>query len=873
MTTQSFSPNSLLASIKNNKVYQFLESIIQSPKFKFSIAALPAALIYVLSYSSANLASFAISWQIAIPLLATTGTIISGYGYLKGAYINLKQLVNNLKKAFKDRKMPELPALGMNMLISLSLTTSIVYGLALGSAAPLVVFLSPLVTLTALSVSKYFKDLNIQYRNKVSKATLDNYKLFLPIKKSLEYKKDNIYTINPGEIIPVDGVLLGKINPDGSLKDSAKLRDCTLITGEEYKTLEYNKNSLIYAGMTNKSKKPISIQATCDGKDSVYHQMMQNLESHKFSDRSEKINNISKYFVPIILLSALASLTYWGISAGLHAGMTSMMGVFFGACPCALMIAKNTPFAVLKNMLFGENIVINNDSFIEKFPQADTLVFDKTGTLTTLRFNKLSFFDNPSLIDKQTLNETLYLSEKRRLESTIELESGKNAKRANCAFANAVVDAYHGDILNTEAKDITLIDNARNGITTLNSHTNMTLHIGSKEYLEKFGYVIPRHQTDESTDTQVYVGVTNQAGIKQVQAVVEFNQQLRPEAQKAIRNLREAGYDIKMLTGDNSVSAQKIASKLKIAGDDYHSNFSPEQKAEYIKSLIQQGRKVVMIGDGFNDLKPAQACNIGSIAIGASSIMNGFFDVTLTKLTDIIKLRKLFTQANSNQKMILNWSLGYNFLAMFLGGVVFPAQGHGAMMDCLGTCMAFSSLAASAMSAWLPYQLRTTVNELKRFDKKPKIFSSLKSENKSSVQVKSTTQSPTYDAGQLMAYSSQVTDEGEPSAVSPTTGTAKNNKFYEVTLDTYGMCVSCEQRFDDCVVALRQNINILDYLRSKDNTTYHISLTIETNDIDNAIQEIKDKFKGEQILQPVAYNELVDSDSKLPHSARMGKVA
>lgn len=706
----------MLQNIKN-----FFNLIFNNTFFKVIITAVPAIGLFYLSYTLPYLVSFALAWQIAIPVACIAISLIAAYEHLKPTVLNIYNNIKNLFKFIlgfisdtKETSYKPLNVLNMSFLVSLSVISSLIYGVVLGPAAPLVVFLAPLITLAALNLSKFIKDFLNNWLFNSIQAKLKKFEDILPSEEILNNTAANQkLQIKPGDVIPADCILLS---------NKATIKDYTIKTGEEYKPYEACQGDELLGGTRNIGSETIEVETIRSGIDSVLYKNIQKLNSNQNSNNNTKlIDRISNYFIPLVLIIATTTLLVWSMLAGFTLGFGFMMDVIFAACPCALGIANMLPISIMKNMAFANNINVYRDEVITKLPHATAIVFDKTGTLTTLTLDNVRHHGDLSELDENDLLQIIIKLQQDRLKTN-------NNTRASDPFAKAITDKINKDYDLAQASKklkIANISHVHNGILAKISINGQTkkIYIGNRKFLEEHELNLnhidsaPISTSDssipsdpiDSDNTMAYVVIASEDKAEQkLVSTMTFKQDLRPGAIETINKLRESGIAIYMLTGDKEKPAQEIAERLGIPRSNYKYNLSPSDKKKYVKLLQSKSYRhnVIVAGDGFNDLEQAQEANIGSISIGKTSVMSGFFDIAIDDIRDLTKLIPLAKSTNKNQMQILMISLVYNIIAMIFAAIIFPLSGMTMMMGCFGVCMAFSSLFALAWSCLLLPKLR-----------------------------------------------------------------------------------------------------------------------------------------------------------------------
>ncbi|MBP9722520.1 MAG: cation-translocating P-type ATPase [Gammaproteobacteria bacterium] len=650
---------------------------------KSLIAVVPAVFIFYLSYSLPLLISLSLFWQVALPLIVISVCIITGSDYLKSGYLSFKALFQKLIHQYKNKNKDDFfSCLNMNSLIAVSIVSSIVYAIFLGFSAPLVIYTAPLFTIAALKLSQWLKTVITAQVNKsgYDKLTKLQQKYEKAIKRAGVIEAGFEVDIEPNDIIPVDGFLLS---------GTAKISEGTFTTGESSKVIAKIEGERVYAGTYNIGSETIKIRAACKGTESANLKLIKSVIEQKNKPKFSKMTDkIAAIFIPVVFAIAALALTIWTALSGFSFGFTVMMDIIFAACPCALFMSGNLPFSILKAILFKKSIIIHDDSIIETLPTYDTIVFDKTGTLTQIEVAEINWQDI-LLPDQKLILAYVNLAERKRLQT-----------RPADHFASAIVRSKILKLPSDEAKSVSDLDvktkEYEHGLIINSKSSSFNkIYIGSAIFMADNGFTVPDSQSkypDKSFTTEIYIALES-SDTKTLAATIKFKQELRSDAKKTIDALKKAGIEIHMLTGDNKESAIAIANALDIK--TVQANCT--SKARYIRRLIKKyKKKVLVVGDGWNDKEAAGLANAGSVAMGLHSDMSSIFKVTIDKLSDLLKLKAIFKSAQKVQKQVFVFSVLYNLCAVFLAAVIFPISGMVTMMGCFGICMAFSSLIALA---------------------------------------------------------------------------------------------------------------------------------------------------------------------------------
>jgi len=320
---------------------------------------------------------------------------------------------------------------------------------------------------------------------------------------------------------------------------------------------------------------------------------------HKVADR------FATYFIPIVLTVAL--LTFM-VTRNLY----SSIAVVVIACPCAIALA--TPLAVVASVgkAAKRGIIIKGGIYLEELGRADTIVIDKTGTLTIgkPRVTDIKGFDTHD--EKEIL----------ALAAIVE-------KHSEHHLAEAILEA---------AKDhrIEIPEHQRcqviRGKGVIASYNGQTLIMGNRELLKERGIDIPGNiegymlREEEDGKTAMLV-----AHDDKVCGVISVSDTLRDDAVRALKELKDRGVRLIMLTGDNTRTAQAIAKQTGI--NEVLAEMLPGEKVDIVKSLVEKGRKVVMVGDGINDAPALAQASVG-IAMGTAGTDAAIEAADIVLMTD-----------------------------------------------------------------------------------------------------------------------------------------------------------------------------------------------------------------------------------------------
>ena len=455
--------------------------------------------------------------------------------------------------------------------------------------------------------------------------------------------------VRPGEKIPVDGVVL----------EGSSSVDESMISGEPIPVEKRAKDKLI--GATINGTGSLVMEAQKVGAETVLSQIIRMVaEAQRSRAPIQKLADVvAGYFVPVVIGIALIAFVIWyffGSEPRLAHALIAAVSVLIIACPCALGLA--TPMSIMvatgKGATMG--VLFKNAEAIETLRKVTTLVVDKTGTLTEGKPKLVEVIAAPG-IDK---NKVLFLA--------ASLEKGSEHPLAAAIVEGAINQALQL----TEAKNFA----SHTGKGVSGEIDGQVVLLGNSTLLEEFKIdVSSLAQQAQSMraegQTVMFVGIAGKIG--GLLAVADPIKKTTPEA---IQQLHAEGMKIVMLTGDNKVTAEAVAKKLKL--DEVVAEVLPDQKAEVVKKFQQGGHIIAMAGDGINDAPALAQAQVG-IAMGTGTdVAMESAGVTLVKgdLTGIVRARHLSRATMANIKQNLFFAFIYNALGVPLAaGILYPNFG------------------------------------------------------------------------------------------------------------------------------------------------------------------------------------------------------
>jgi len=451
----------------------------------------------------------------------------------------------------------------------------------------------------------------------------------------------DIVVVRPGEKIPVDGVIV----------EGKSYIDEKVVTGESFPVGKTIGDEVI--GATINQEGLFKFKVTKVGKNTLLNQIVRMVEEAQASRApiQDLVDKISEYFVPAVIVISILVFVGWYFVAGLpfRAGLIKMIAVLVISCPCAMGLATPTALVVGIGRAAKYGIILKGGEALENAYKINTIVFDKTGTLT---------IGKPIVTDFVMLDTSFDPSEALLLAASLEQGSEHPLSRA-------IKEKGKKDGLNlAEPSNF----NAVSGMGLTGTVKGKTIHIGNLTYMNELKidskiYHSALEKLQNEAKTVVFLLIENK-----LTALIGMADTLKPFAKEAIAELKKMGKSIIMITGDNQKTADAIA---KIVGiDRVMAEVLPQNKAEAVKILQSEGRKVAMVGDGINDSPALAQADVG-IAIGSGTdvaIETGEVVLVKDDLRDVVTAIQLSGKTIRKIWQNLFWAFIYNVIAIPIAG-------------------------------------------------------------------------------------------------------------------------------------------------------------------------------------------------------------
>ena len=383
-------------------------------------------------------------------------------------------------------------------------------------------------------------------------------------------------------------------------------------------------------------------------------------------------DKISGYFVPtVIVIAIITFVSYLFLGYDIKTALSTFITVLVVACPCRLGLATPLAIVISEGLCAGNGILVKKSEILENASKINTIVFDKTGTLTYGKL-KISKIYNYSNIPQNQLI---------KMVGSIEEKS-----------THPIGKAFMDYMVENKIEKLN-VENMQNiaGYGIIGTINNEKIILGNRKIIEKFS-IENNHLKDEKDlalggNSIVYIANENK-----ILALIGVNDVVRENAKDVIKELKKYNVKTIMLTGDNKQTAEKIGKELEIT--EVISNVLPSQKSDTIKSLKENGNKVMMCGDGINDSPAITNADIGVSVKSGTDIAMDSSDVILTKndIYSILKLIKISEKTVKNIKQNLFWAFFYNCLMIPVAIGFFKPLGISINPMIASLAMVFSSL-------------------------------------------------------------------------------------------------------------------------------------------------------------------------------------
>ena len=479
----------------------------------------------------------------------------------------------------------------------------------------------------------------------------------------------DLLRVRPGDKVPVDGVVV----------EGTSAVDESMLTGEPIPATKASGDEVI--GATINTTGSFVMRATHVGRDTALARIVDLVQRAQGSKApiQRLADRISEVFVPAVIVVAAATFVAWylfGPEPRVTLALTAFIGVVIIACPCAMGLATPTAIMVGTGKGAETGILVRGGEALENAGRVDTVVMDKTGTLTLGKPAVTGVVPAPGFTGERVLDLAAALetgSEHPLGEAIV-----RKARETELGFAK--VDGFEAIV----------------GRGVRGTIDGAEVVVGSRRLAEERGVDLAS-LADAARDaaaeggTVVFVVVDGAAA-----GMVAISDPVKAESREAVAQLREAGLDVWLLTGDARVTAEAVARVVGIPADHVIAEVLPADKDAVIERLQGEGRRVAMVGDGINDAPALARADLG-VAIGTGAdVAIEASDVTLVG-GDPRLVASAIALSRATVRVIrqnLFWAFAYNVLLIPIAmGALYPAFGI-----TLNPAMAAGAMALSSVS-------------------------------------------------------------------------------------------------------------------------------------------------------------------------------
>lgn len=493
----------------------------------------------------------------------------------------------------------------------------------------------------------------------VTKIVAEGEKKEIPI---AAVRPGDILMAHPGERIAVDG----RVTEGGSNVNES------MLSGEPVPVVKCEGDKVM-AGTINLNGN-LQYVAEHVGSDTVLARivrMVQDAQGSKVPVQA-LVDRIAAVFVPTVIgIAVLAFLAWavWGGADGMTRGLLALVSVLVVACPCSLGLA--TPTAIIVGVGKGADagILIKDATALEIAKKVDTVVFDKTGTLTV---------GHPTVADTYSEDEGRWASVILSLE-----------RLSEHPLAEAICEYY------AKASTLPVTEfkvELGNGI--FGKVEGKVYRIGNLDWLEKHGLTLNAGQKAKWSEwtEQAYTPVAL-ADEKEIVTLIALTDELKPTSVAALKELKQMGISVCILTGDTEATASAVARR--VGADRFESRLMPADKVEIVRKLQSEGHCVAMVGDGINDSAALAQADL-SVAMGHGSDIAMEASMITILSSDLKKLPSAIRLSGHTVRTIhqnLFWAFFYNSVSVpIAAGILYPLCGFMLNPMIAGAAMAMSSV-------------------------------------------------------------------------------------------------------------------------------------------------------------------------------------
>lgn len=474
----------------------------------------------------------------------------------------------------------------------------------------------------------------------------------------------DLVAVRPGETIPVDGEVV----------EGSSSVDEAMVTGESLPVGKKAGDTV--TGATINKNGRLVIRATRIGEETLLSQIVRMVRDaqgdkapiQRFADA------VSSWFVPIVVLLALATFVVWYLLLNVPFIIAFKFGVAVVviACPCAMGLATPTAIMVGSGVALARGILVKKGSALEAIAKLQVLLLDKTGTLTSGQLALSDLVTAPGM------------AEQHLLEYLATTEQSSNHPLAQAAVTGAAAKG----IAANEATDFH--EKEGHGVTC--SSNGVRLATGNQRLMQDHGIATDVLDDEASRLAAEGKSLIYVAADTVLIGIAAFSDTLKPSSTQAVAELKRLGIRTVMITGDHHAVAATVAAQVGV--DSFEAQVLPSRKQEVVKEYQAQGLKVGMVGDGINDAPALAAADVGIAIGGGTDVAKETGDIVLIRddLQDAVRAITIGRATLSKVKQNLFWALAYNVVGIPVAAGLFAGYGITLKAEFAGLAMAFSSV-------------------------------------------------------------------------------------------------------------------------------------------------------------------------------------
>jgi Cu+-exporting ATPase len=582
-------------------------------------------------------------------VLAGIVQIFAGAQFYRGAWRQLKVGSSN-----------------MDTLVALGSTTAFGYSAwALFSGSPEHLYFMEAAAIITLISTGHWLEARMGARASSALKSLLN---LAPLTARLRQANGAEVEVNVADLKPGDQVVLkpgDRVPTDGEVAEGDSAVDESMLTGESV-PVDKTVKSELYGGTVNLNGRLV-MRVTATGESTALANIIAAVQRAQTSRANIQrlADQISSVFVPVIVVIAVAAGLWWGFApqsamhvhnwlgqylwhahppAGSAAAFIIAAGVLIVACPCAMGLA--TPAAIMAgaNAAARRGILIRDGVALERAGRVTAVIFDKTGTLT---------------VGKPVVVQTWKSAPDISIAASL-------ARNSTHPISQAIAKTSSGETRFTDWQEV-------RGAGVQATVSNSLARLGSLRWLRESGVDMSAGGSfinEWSAQGATIVGLASGTSLQGLFAVKDT---LKPGAAQVVGELQRQGLMTYLLTGDNALTGSSMAKQVGIVPDNVFAEVRPEQKAEFVKRIQQQGQKVAFVGDGINDAPALEQADLGIAVSRASDIAREAADIILLK-SEIEAVPEALTLARATLRTIkqnLFWAFFYNISAVPLAAAGF----------------------------------------------------------------------------------------------------------------------------------------------------------------------------------------------------------